>query len=313
VITVAGLAALATRTPNDSQEDAAVGQMPTAPLGALVADPLPSGWSINLAASDPLQPFGDATPGSAVQPGNAATVYATDSSEGGPYRMVLIQTFDADLMMPNIAGQLHDSPYGRAVSFERDGLWYSVSSQNYDDSTLAQIAAATSQASDQRPVVASDALPPELVDRRIGAVTDPWWIDRIAVGHVAPFANWTNGDQTLAYRSVADPDGVDPLAASGSSQANATVWNGPATVITHHLDPDPSRPFLTIAWVADGRTYTLGGRNDLTAEQLTAFANALRPATANEWQNILDRVGPRNSPSLETPVEGQPTETTPDN
>lgn len=27
----------------------------------------------------------------------------------------------------------------------------------------------------------------------------------------------------------------------------------------------------------------LGGHNDLTADQLTAFANALRPATATEW------------------------------
>lgn len=323
VVTVAGLAALTTLTNNSPPEGAAADQIPMAPPGALVADALLSGWSIELAASDLLQPLGDATPSSAVPPGNAATVYATDLSKAGPYGMVLIQTFDADLMMPNIfgdvsevrlgaiAGQLHDSPYGRAVSFERDGLWFSVASQNYDDSTLAQIATATSQSSDQRPVVAAEALPSELVNRKIGAVTDPWWIDRVAVGQVAPFTNWTNGDQSLFYQSVADPEGIGPLAASGSSQADATVWSGPATLITHHLDPDSGRAFRTIAWVAAGRTYMLGGRNDLTAEQLTAFANALRPATANEWQTILDHVGPRNSPSPDRPVEEQPAATSP--
>lgn len=327
LITVAGLAILTTRANNDSPDSGAAAQVPMAPPGALVADPVPAGWSLEFVASDPLQPLGDANPSSAVPAGNAATVYATDSNQGGPYRMVLIQTFDADLMMPNIigdvsevrlgaiTGQLHDSPYGRAVSFERDGLWFSIASQNYDDAPLEQIAAATSQSSDQRPVVAADALPPELVDRRIGAVTDPWWIDRIAVGQVAPLSNWTNGDQSLWYQSVADPGGLDPLVASGSSRVDSTVWGGPATIVTHDLDPDLAngRPFRTIVWVADGRTNMLGGRNDLTAEQLSAFANALRPASADEWQNILDRVGPQTNPSPATPVEGQPNETTPDN
>ena len=235
---VAGLAALTMR--DTVPESAPADQGPTAPPGALVADPLPSGWSIELAASDPLQPFGDATPSSALPPGNAATVYATDASEGGPYRMVLIQTFDADLMMPNIVGdisevelgeltgQLHDSPYGRAVSFERDGLWFSVAGQNYDDSTLVQIAAATSQSSDQRPVVAADALPTELVDRRDrrGPIRGGSQ-DRRRTG--GPVHELDNGGQTLAYRSVADPDGLDPLAASGSSRADTAVWGGPAT------------------------------------------------------------------------------------
>jgi hypothetical protein len=66
-----------------------------------------------------------------------------------------------------------------------------------------------------------------------------------------------------------------------------------------------NQPHRSLTWVVGGRTIDLAGRN-VTDDELIAFAESMRPATAIEWQNALSDTSPPvacTQPNCEWPLE----------
>jgi hypothetical protein len=302
LVVIGGLAVAVDRVQEGGSTDSPGERVPapSAPPGALVLDPLPGGWTLQRATSNPWRSDGE-----------VVTVYAAQPGRGDQSATVFIQTVDADLGEPSmtgtvtdvdvagVTGHLHDSAFGRALSFQRDGSWTTLTSQRYGDSALLAMAQATTTADDRSTVIASDALPSELVERRTGHLFEAWWIDDAATGQVAPQANWISGERSFWYMSVADPDGAVPLRARGTIFAETTVWGAEAIVSGY----DPAGSYRSVAWPSDGRMYLVGSRG-LSTDELVAMANLLRPATDDEWQAILDGFEPE--PATVSPETGLP-------
>ena len=293
---VVGLVVVAERPDADpfaEQPTPATLPEPAAPAGALIVDGEMPNWQLAGASVD--RQAGD--------PVFVRRVYMTDNPrpEDGP--SITVDSFDADAGSPLIddastgtisvrgldAYLFDHEPAGRGLAFESDGFWYSLAAYGLSDDQLAAAAEATRRADDGYGAVIDDAgLPDGLVAEAVGVEGESWFLSRTAIDNPIANVRWENGSSSLWLQSFQQDPALDRFQRIGAATVTDTTVNGqPAFIRTLPGNPD----FRSITWHADGRTHSLGSLG-VDQEQLTQFAEALRPATAAEWDEALAAVAP---------------------
>lgn len=290
-----GLVVIADRPDSNPRADEPVSStvpQPMAPAGSIVLGDGFDDWTID--------DVGDSRDFTSVV--FEHRIYTTDDPqpENGP--ALVVTSYDADAGAPylddatgttvvqGVEAHLVDRPPDAlGVAFELDGYWYDLTGYNLTESKLLTAAAATTRSPDEfGAVIAPSALPDGVNVETSGVMGESWFITRDALGSPISHARWTNGDQSVWYQSLAHDPALDRFQRIGAATVTDTDVNGHTAFI--RTLPD-NNAYRSITWHEDGRTRVLESLN-VTDDQLVDFAQALRPATASEWDEITAALAP---------------------
>ena len=273
--------------------------------GELTLDPLPTGWHADVA--------GDGRAGSSA----VARVYAltTAAPEAGARLTLTAQTGRFGIAPDNpgveavdvqgTPGLLAGDGNGHwQLSFGPvHGLWALVEGDSLDKAQVIAVARSVEADTDRQGlVIPSTALPDGVVERIVGAPTDPWIQPLQALDAPIPSAHWTDGHQVLWYVSFPADASILAVYRLGHSTARDVAINGHAGFLA------TGGGFDAVGWAEGGRIYLVGTNTTdgseprLSESLLVEYASRLRPATAAEWADMTAASGSQDTPGEATTV-----------
>lgn len=266
-----------------------------APAGALVlddaADILP-GATIS-AGSTEAAPTDAVSPPAQVRRWYTATMVrpelgAAVSVEAFPSAM-MVADVPADATSVSVRGvdaALYDHAMfpGRTVALTVDSTTYVLTGTNLTDGDLLLAAEHVGPAADgYGGVIAAAGLTNGLVERASGTVFETTFLSREALGLESAITYVESDAGTLWVRTIEEDAGLLDLHRLGyDTVTDTTVHDQPAFVTTLANQPQ----YRGVTWHEDGVTYVVGS-NGLTAETAVELANRLRPATLDEWNQLV--------------------------
>lgn len=131
------------------------------------------------------------------------------------------------------------------------------------------------------------ALPDGMVERAVGTPSESWLVP--LSGHDAPIpsAHWTDGRSLLWYTSLRADASLLPTLRLGYGTAGDAIVGGHPAVTTE------TGSVRRVAWADGDRLYLIGSNAvdgngaGLPMAELLALVNRLRPATVQEWSDML--------------------------
>ena len=259
--------------------------IPTSPAvgsGRVTFDAIPAGWSRN-GASDQANSSEDLV----------RRVYATDSASPETQPALMLTSNAAEnggdvvpgetVSVHGVDGHLSSSSGGgQSLAFGPvDGFSYLLIGYNISRDELIAAANTVHQSPDgYGAVIDAAGLPAGVTEKGAGFMTGIWFVSRAAAAHSVPAAYWTDGSGFLWYQSFADPE-LPKLGRFGfDSVTDITVQGHPGFVAT--AQPD----IVSIMWSDGTRTFLLVSSGGLSASELQAAAQSMRPVTDGEWADM---------------------------
>lgn len=267
-----------------------------APAGALVIDDVSDllpGASISAGSTE--SPSVDAaSPPAQVRRWYTATMVRPDLDAA-----VAVEAFPAAMMAADVPANatsvsvqgvdaaLYDHPMfpGRTVALTVDATRYVLTGTNLADDDLLLAAEHVGPAADGYGGVIADAgLTNGLVERAVGTVFETTFLSREALGLQSAVTYVESEAGMLWVRTLQEDAGLLDLHRLGYDTVTDTTVHGQPAFVTTLANQTQYRG---VTWHEDGVTYVVGS-NDLTTETAVELANRLRPATLDEWNQLVE-------------------------
>ncbi len=185
-----------------------------------------------------------------------------------------------------VDGYLYDAPAmtARSVAFTLGDTTYVLAGNHITDSDLLLAAEHLRVADDGYGAVIGPAgLTNGLSESAAGTINEQFFISRSALEHPIPQTHWNAGDASLWVVALVEDPAVLPLHRVGyATVTDASVHGQPAYVTTLG---DFLPEYRGVIWSENGVTYLLGS-NSFNDSTLVEYANLLRPATDDEWNDL---------------------------
>lgn len=198
---------------------------------------------------------------------------------------------------------------GRSVTFTLGGITDVLTANNLSDDDLLLAADHVRAADDGYGAVIDPAagLSNGLTERAAGTMIETFFISRTALEHPVPQTHWTTESASFWVSALTEDSALLPLHRLGYATVTDTTVHGQPAYITTLGDFQPE--YRGVTWSENGVTY-LAGSNMLDDNTVVTYASLLRPATTNEWneliQNANDRIAEQPTPAAATTVVVQP-------
>lgn len=267
-----------------------------APAGALVLDDVSDilpGATISAVSTDAAATDA-ASPPAQVRRWYTATMVRPDlgaavSVEAFPAATMVadVPADAASVSVQGVEAALYDHSMfpGRTVALTVDATTYVLTGTNLTDDDLLLAAEHVGPATDGYGGVIADAgLTNGLIERAVGTVFETTFLSREALGLESAVTYVESEAGTLWVRTLQEDAGLLDLHRLGyDTVTDTTVHDQPAFVTTLANQ----RQYRGVTWHEDGVTYVVGS-NDLTTETAVELADRLRPATLDEWNQLVE-------------------------
>ena len=275
--------------------------------GRLIVDPLPAGRQPSAASDKQYTGIPEFvtdrvyTTRSASPEDDVAFVVSTIGANiGQPYigegaETVTVQGVDAQVFPYDPGGSSIDD--AEAVAFGPiDGFYFQLVGYRTTRDELITAANSIRRSPDgDGAIIDEAALPTGVIERAAGLPSELRLITREAAQRPSPNASWTDGTRLVWYVSLDQSADLLSIYRIGFESVIDTSIHGHPAFVTTALNGRGR--YLT--WFDGSRTVLLGS-TDLTDAELHAFAETLRPATAQEWPSLVDATTPSTSLESDT-------------
>jgi hypothetical protein len=295
--------------PNSGPEDA------VAP-GAMTFDSLPAGFSLTSTNADV---FADVDwdvktrfyTADAESPDTAATFAVTTAPAG--LAGWDVPTDATTVTVQGLEASIYDDPRtgGRSLSYLLVDQLYMITGYRVTDAEIITVAANTGPAGpghDNYGAIVDPAGLPAGVDEAYigGSWFERWFIGKNALTHPVPASHWDSETASLWIYSLQQNPRWLPLTRIGwTTITDITVHDQPAFIVTADTEPE----FRGVNWIEGNITYLVGSRG-LDDTQLLDLVQQLRPATTDEWTDMLTSSGADVEVVGADPTDAIPTPTT---
>lgn len=262
--------------------------------GRLVLEGIPAGWRVESAFDRRSTRYADDL--------STTRLYGSRSStpERSPWISLLSAAGEMGLdphgdgveavRVQNTAGQLAlVGSGGLRLSFGPVGdRWAVLESSGLSRERFLALAETVIRAPDGPGLaIRTSALPEGMVELAVGAPSDSWLVPLSAQDAPMPGAHWTDGRNLVWYTSVRADASLLPSFRLGYGTASDVTVGGRSAIMT---EMDGVR---RLAWADGDRLYLVGSNSvdgngpGVPTADLLALANRLRPATTQQWSDML--------------------------
>ena len=212
---------------------------------------------------------------------------------------VSVDAFPSEMMAANVPADatsvsvqgvdaaLYDDPMaaGRVVALTVDATTYVLTGTNLSDDELLLAAEHVGPAPDGDGAVVADAgLVNGLEERAAGTMFETTFLSHEALALESAVTHVESDAGTLWVRTIEEDASLLDLHRLGyETVIDSTVHGHPAFVTTIAGQPQ----YRGVTWHEGDVTYVVGS-NGLTTEIVVELANRLRPATLDEWNELVD-------------------------
>ncbi|BAN01564.1 hypothetical protein [Ilumatobacter coccineus] len=226
--------------------------------------------------------------------------YTGDAAQPELSPWIAVDSYPADQMSPDVPpdaeqitvqgvdGHIYSTPVttGTSLEFAVDEATYVLTAGHLTDGDLLLAAEHVRLADDGYGAVIDPAgLADGLTERGAGTMIETFFISRQAFEHPIPQTHWDTADTNVWVSALTEDPALLPLQRLGYATVTDTTVHGQPAYLTSLGDYQPE--YRGVTWSENGITYLLGS-NGFDDDTIIEYANLLRPATSNEWEQFFD-------------------------